>query len=96
MRIDDELVRHVAKLASLELAPQEVAVYREQLASIVAYVEQLKEVDVEGVEPLVHAGDPSLGLREDRRRDVLPAEEALRNAPNRAGPFFTVPRLLDP
>lgn len=95
MQIDDKLVRHVAKLARLELTDEEFAHYGRQLQVILEYVDQLKEVDVEGIEPLAHAGDFVNVFRADEARPSLPKEDALRNAPEREGDFFVVPRVIE-
>lgn len=95
MQVDDPLVRHVARLARLELADEEIAAYRRQLAKILEYVAQLEEVDVEGVRPLAQAGDFSNVFRPDEVRPTLPADAALQNAPEREGNFFVVPKVIE-
>lgn len=102
MAISREEVLHVAKLARLALTEEEVARYTGQLGAILGYVEQLKKVDVEGVEPTVHpAGDGNGGrgqaspVREDEQRPGLTNQEALANAPQAAEGFFRVPPVIE-
>ena len=95
MEIDDELVRKVARLARIELTDEEVTAYRKQLAKVLGHIEQLKEVDIEGVEPLSQAGDFVDVFRKDEERPSLPVEDALRNAPDHRDGFFVVPRVIE-
>jgi aspartyl-tRNA(Asn)/glutamyl-tRNA(Gln) amidotransferase subunit C len=87
-------VRHVAKLARLALPPEQLEVFTEQLGGILNYVEQLKQADVAGVEPLAHAVRLTNVLREDVPTPALPTELALQNAPDTDGPFFKVPQVI--
>jgi aspartyl-tRNA(Asn)/glutamyl-tRNA(Gln) amidotransferase subunit C len=66
---------------------------KEDLARIVAYVDRLREVDIEGVEPFATAIDPV--TRPDRHVEGLDPEEALKGAPDRRGPQFRVRRVLE-
>lgn len=95
MAVDPEVVRRTASLARLDLAPEELATAAGQLGAILDYVGQLSALDVSTVEPLSHAGDFATVLRPDSPAAGLPAEAALRNAPEKAGPYFVVPRILE-
>jgi len=90
-----EEVQHVAHLARLELTEEEEIQFTEQLADILAYVEQLKELNTEGVEPTFHALDMELPTRPDEVEPYPDIEGILANAPDRADVFFKVPRILD-
>lgn len=96
MPIGPQDVAHVARLARLTLTDDERRLMAEQLGRIIAYVDQLRALDLEGAEPLTH---PLAGLvnvfREDEVRPGLEREEALRGAPDRDGPFFRVPAVLE-
>lgn len=93
--IDPEQVRRIAHLARLELTEAEVALFGQQLAKILAYVEQLKEVDTEDVEPLAHPLPLTNVLRPDVPRPGLSQEAALQNAPDEEAGFFRVPEVLE-
>jgi aspartyl-tRNA(Asn)/glutamyl-tRNA(Gln) amidotransferase subunit C len=93
--ISREEVEQVARLARLHLSDEELERMREQLAAILAYVDKLRELDVEGVEPTSHAVPMVNVMRDDENTPCLPQEEALANAPDRAGEFFRVPRILE-
>ncbi|HEY3186513.1 MAG TPA: Asp-tRNA(Asn)/Glu-tRNA(Gln) amidotransferase subunit GatC [Solirubrobacteraceae bacterium] len=90
-----EEVRHVARLARLHLTDDELERMREQLDAILAYVDKLRELDVEGVEPTSHAVPLVDVMRDDVPAPSLPQDEALANGPDRAGEFFRVPRIIE-
>jgi aspartyl-tRNA(Asn)/glutamyl-tRNA(Gln) amidotransferase subunit C len=99
MSIDKDLVHKVALLARLELTAEELETMTHQLASIVAYVDQLAQVNTDGVEPLAHALAVSNVFREDELAPSLPVAEALANAPERrtdarGEQFYAVPAVL--
>lgn len=94
MRVTLEDVEKIARLARLELTDEEKALYRLQMDEMLGYVDQLKTLDTEGVEPTVFMAADESRLREDVQSGSLPVEEALRNAPARSGGFFRVPKVL--
>ena len=95
MAIDRKTVEHVAKLARLELTPEELEKYGGQLGAILDYIRLLEEVDVEGAEPLAHAADSHNVFRADEPRPSLDREDALRNAPQRSDDSFIVPKVVE-
>ena len=95
MSLTADDVRKVAHLARLELSDAEVETMTRQLAAIVDYVDQLREVNTEGVEPLAHALAVHNVFRADEAAPSLPADEALANAPDRRGDFYGVPAVLE-
>ncbi len=90
-----EQIRWVAHLARLELADDEIAGLARDLNAIVSYVDQLQQLDTEGVEPLAHPLDVRNVFREDAPVASLLVDEALANAPDRRGDYFGVPAVLD-
>ena len=88
-------VEHVARLARLALTDAEIEKMREQLNGILAYIEKLNALQTEGVEPTSHAVPLVNVMRDDEAGPCLPREEALANAPDRAGEFFRVPRIIE-
>jgi aspartyl-tRNA(Asn)/glutamyl-tRNA(Gln) amidotransferase subunit C len=88
-------VEHVARLARLHLTDDEKERMRAQLDAILAYIDKLRALDVEGVEPTSHAVPLVNVMRADEPAPSLPQAEALRNAPDRAGEFFRVPRIIE-
>jgi aspartyl-tRNA(Asn)/glutamyl-tRNA(Gln) amidotransferase subunit C len=93
--ISREEVQHVARLARLHLTDEEAERMREQLDAILAYIDKLRELDVEGVEPTAHAVPLVNVMRDDALAPCLPQEQALANAPDRADEFFRVPRIIE-
>lgn len=94
-RIDETQVRHIAHLARLKPSDDEVRLFSEQLSAIVEYVEKLNELDTTEVEPTAHAVPVHNVFREDVPAEPFRPDQALANAPQRAGSFFGVPKVLD-
>lgn len=93
--INEDVVRHVARLSRLELAPAEVARFQKQLERILDYVAQLNEVDTDAVHPTTHVLSSMKNVfREDEPRPSLSPDEALSNAPDRHQDFFKVPKVI--
>lgn len=88
-------VAYVAELARLELTEEEKAVFQPQLEGIVKYVEMISKVDVEGVEPMMHGRAIVNAFREDVVRPSLSTETALKNAPDRVGDEFLLPKIVE-
>ena len=94
MSISRQDVEKVALLARLQLTEAELGTMTEQLAQIVGYVDQLAEVDTEGVEPMAHAIELHNVFRGDSVTPSLPREEALANAPHHDERGYLVPAVL--
>jgi aspartyl-tRNA(Asn)/glutamyl-tRNA(Gln) amidotransferase subunit C len=88
-------IEYVAKLARLELSPGEKEIFAGQMATILGYVEKLKEVDTEGITPTSHAVPMENAFREDSVQPSIGLEKALANAPEIAGTFFAVPKVIE-
>ena len=95
MKITPEQVDYVALLGRLSLEPEERKKYQAQLDDILKYMDMLGEVDTDDVEPMAGPVELYTPLREDVVKPSLPAEEALANAPARAGGSFRVPKVLE-
>ena len=93
--IDRKDVEHVARLGRLALTEAELERMRVELAAILQYIEKLKAVDVAGVEPTSHAVPLVNVMREDEVEPSLDREAMMSNAPDRAGEFFRVPRIIE-
>jgi aspartyl-tRNA(Asn)/glutamyl-tRNA(Gln) amidotransferase subunit C len=91
-------VKHVAKLAHLNITEDEVAMYTPQMDEIVRYVEQLNELDTGDIEPalggLTLEGEATVTTREDIARDCLGQRAALDQAPAGVAGHFQVPKVL--
>ena len=94
MEITPGLVKKLASLSKLEFTEEETLAYTKDLQQIIGFVEQLNEVDTEGVEPLTYIGDAVNVFREDVAVPSVSLEEALSNAPAHDGQFFKVPKVI--
>ena len=88
-------VKYVAHLARLALTPDEEHKIGAQLGQVLGYIEKLKEVDVNGVEPTAHAFPLVNVTRPDEVRPSMSQAEALRNAPAQANGLFIVPKIVE-
>ncbi len=93
--IDRDLILRLADLAHLTVADDETARVTEQLGAIMAYVDKLQEVDVEGVEPMTHAHLARMPLREDAVRASLSRDDVLSQAPLTRDGSFAVAAFVD-
>jgi aspartyl-tRNA(Asn)/glutamyl-tRNA(Gln) amidotransferase subunit C len=94
-RISREEVEHVARLARLALSEEEKARMGEELSSILAYIDQLRELDTSDVEPTSHAIPMVNVMREDEVRPSYPVDAMLQNAPEREGDLVRVPKIIE-
>lgn len=94
MAISQEQVEHIARLARIELQPEELPHLREQLGQILGYVDQLSELDTSHVSPASHALPLNNVFREDHAEHQLSQTEIFQNAPDLEGEFFRVPQIM--
>jgi aspartyl-tRNA(Asn)/glutamyl-tRNA(Gln) amidotransferase subunit C len=94
MEVNDALVDKLAHLSRLSFKPAEKDAIRNDLQRMIAFVEKLNELDVTGVEPLMHMSDEVNILRDDEVKGSVPREEAFENAPAHDGSFFQVPKVI--
>ena len=97
MPITRDEVEHVALLSRLALGPEAIQLYTKQLQDVVAYAEKIQQLALDDVEPMSHAVRITNVMREeDQVGRMLSNEEALANAPDRADPYFRVPKVTEP
>jgi aspartyl-tRNA(Asn)/glutamyl-tRNA(Gln) amidotransferase subunit C len=89
--IDREQVLHVARLARLKLAEDEIGPLADELSAVLAHVERIGELDLEDVPPTSHVVEVTGALRADEPRECLPREVVLARAPAVSGDGFSVP-----
>lgn len=94
MSLTPQDVEKVARLARLQFSPAELDTFTNELAKIVEYVDQIGQLDTEGVEPMAHAVEVTNVFREDSVQSSLPRERALASAPHHDGTCFLVPAVL--
>ena len=95
MSVDAATVRRIAHLARIAVAEDEVEHLREELSAILAFVEQLSEVDVEGVEPMTSVIPMAMKKRPDEVTDGGIPDDILKNAPAAQDGFFMVPKVVE-
>jgi aspartyl-tRNA(Asn)/glutamyl-tRNA(Gln) amidotransferase subunit C len=95
MSVDAATVRRIAKLARIAVADDEVEHLRGELNPILAFVEQLQEVNVEGVEPMTSVTPMAMKKREDKVTDGGIADDIVKNAPATEGHYFVVPKVVE-
>lgn len=95
MSVDKDTVRRIARLARLKLEEDRVEPMVQELNGILAWVEQLKEVDVEGVSPMTSVVEQRLKMREDVITEPDNAAALMANAPQGEDHFFVVPKVVE-
>jgi aspartyl-tRNA(Asn)/glutamyl-tRNA(Gln) amidotransferase subunit C len=95
MSVDDKTVRRVARLARLKVADADVPRLAGELNSILAFVEQLNEVNVTGVEPLTSVVNQAMKMRDDVVTDGGYPNDVTVNAPASEDDFFMVPKVVE-
>jgi aspartyl-tRNA(Asn)/glutamyl-tRNA(Gln) amidotransferase subunit C len=95
MAIDKATVLRIAKLARIEVADEATDGLAKELNVIMDWVEQLSEVDTDGVEPMTSVVDITLPLRTDEVHAAVQRDELLSNAPNTDNGFFVVPKVVE-
>lgn len=95
MAVDSDTVRRIAHLARIAVAEEEVEHLKGELNAILAFVEQLGEVDVAGVEPMTSVTPMEMKKRADIVTDGEIADQIVRNAPMSEDHFFLVPKVVE-
>jgi aspartyl-tRNA(Asn)/glutamyl-tRNA(Gln) amidotransferase subunit C len=95
MAVDTETVRRVAHLARMAVAEDEIEGLGRELNAILAFVEQLADIDVTGVEPMTSVTPMAMKMRQDEVNDGNIADAVLANAPERQDHFFVVPKVVE-
>jgi len=95
MALDTDTVRRVARLARIHIPDDELANLASELSNIIGWVEQLAEVDTDGVEPMTSVVEMDLRQRVDEVNDGGYPERVLANAPDAVDGFFVVPKVVE-
>jgi len=95
VQLPKDHIEHIALLSRLSLSPEEREVFGIQLASILAYMETLNQLDTSSVQPTSHVLSLQNVMRDDVIGTSLPREEALANAPVHTEKFYRVPRIIE-
>lgn len=95
MALTDKEVKKIAKLARIRLSDAEVAHYGTEINGILKWIEQLKEVNTDGVAALASVSEQALPWRKDEVTDGNIQEQVLKNAPNASYGCFAVPKVIE-
>jgi aspartyl-tRNA(Asn)/glutamyl-tRNA(Gln) amidotransferase subunit C len=94
MEVNDAMVEKLAHLARLKFNEEEKQEIKTDLQRMISFVEKLNELDLDGVEPLLHLSDEVNILREDEIKGSVSRDEALKNAPLHDAQFIKVPKVI--
>lgn len=94
MNLDKDTVEKLAHLARLGFSEKEKEAMLQDMNKIMAFVEKINEMELEGVEPLIYLVEEGNVMREDEVTDQVTRDEALKNAPSRDTDYFRVPKVL--
>ncbi|HYM17009.1 MAG TPA: Asp-tRNA(Asn)/Glu-tRNA(Gln) amidotransferase subunit GatC [Micropepsaceae bacterium] len=95
MAVDEDTVKRIARLARLALDETQTAAIKDELNALIAWVEQLKEVDVAGVPPMTSVVEQKLKMRKDEVTDGGYPDDLMKNAPLSENRFFVVPKVVE-
>ena len=95
MAVNKHAVKKIARLARLQISDEKSELLSADLGNILNWIEQLEELDTTGIEPLASVNENSLTWREDKVTDGEMNEQVLKNAPEIAGDFFVVPKVVE-
>ncbi len=95
MKINKEVITKLSSLSKLKFDKEETELISEDLTKMVNFINQLKELDTDGLEPLIHVNEEINNWREDKLAEVLDQEKALSNSPNKDSTYFKLPKVLD-
>ena len=96
MSVTKEEIHYVAHLARLQLKDEEAESLKEDMNKILGYMEKLNKLDTSDIEPLEHVSDvTSLNFREDKAKEPISHDDALKNAPDADSDYFRVPRVIE-
>ena len=92
--VDDKLIEDLSRLAKLKFDKNSSEKMKDDLSTILGFVDTLSEVDTEGIEPLIYMSEEVNTLREDNIANEVSQKNALKNAPQKDSDYFKVPTVL--
>ena len=95
MKINKEVIIKLSSLSKLKFSNEEAELISEDLSKMVNFINQLNELETDGIEPLIHMNEEVNNWREDKLGDILDQEKALANSPVKDSTYFKLPKVLD-
>ena len=95
MNINQNVISKLARLSKLKFNEDEMKLISNDLSKMLEFINQLQDLDTEGIDPLIHVNEEINNWREDQVQDMISQEEALSNSPVKDGTYFKLPKVLD-
>jgi aspartyl-tRNA(Asn)/glutamyl-tRNA(Gln) amidotransferase subunit C len=95
VKINKEVIDKLSSLSKLKFNKEETELISEDLSKMVNFINQLNELETDGIEPLIHMNEEINNWREDKVGEVLSQEKALTNSPVQDSTYFKLPKVLD-
>ena len=95
MNINQNVVSKLARLSKLKFNEDEMKLISNDLSKMLDFINQLQDLDTEGIDPLIHMNEEINNWREDKVQGMISQEEALSNSPVKDGTYFKLPKVLD-
>lgn len=95
MKINQNVISKLARLSKLKFNEDEMKLISNDLSKMLEFINQLQDLDTEGIDPLIHMNEEINNWREDKVQGMISQEEALSNSPDKDGTYFKLPKVLD-
>ena len=95
MNINQNVISKLARLSKLKFNEDEMKLISNDLSKMLDFINQLQDLDTEGIDPLIHVNEEINNWREDQVQGMISQEEALSNSPVKEGTYFKLPKVLD-
>ena len=95
MKINQNIISKLARLSKLKFNEDEMKLISNDLSKMLEFINQLQDLDTEGIDPLIHVNEEINNWREDQVQGMISQEEALSNSPVKDGTYFKLPKVLD-
>ena len=95
MSINQNVISKLARLSKLKFNEDEMKLISNDLSKMLDFINQLQDLDTEGIDPLIHVNEEINNWREDQVQGMISQEEALSNSPVKDGTYFKLPKVLD-
>jgi aspartyl-tRNA(Asn)/glutamyl-tRNA(Gln) amidotransferase subunit C len=95
VNINQNVISKLARLSKLKFNEDEMKLISNDLSKMLDFINQLQDLDTEGIDPLIHMNEEINNWREDQVQGMISQEEALSNSPVKDGTYFKLPKVLD-
>ncbi len=95
MNINQNVISKLARLSKLKFNEDEMKLISNDLSKMLDFINQLQDLDTEGIDPLIHMNEEINNWREDKVQGMISQEEALSNSPVKDGTYFKLPKVLE-